>query len=520
MKKSVRIICLLLSLLMVLPTLAACSGDDSGNNKNNNNGQRPDTGDDENNFENLGYYDGEEIVISLSKYTSSEITMESYQYIQGPDQMTADSVQNKIYDRNVDVADAIGVEPRYVYTNLGYSEVMADVQNKVLAPSKNTPDLYIDQVYGMIRAQQSGFLMNVLKDGTNVDLTAKGWYTDYMDAYNFGSDTKLYLLAGDYFMDVIRFLNTVAVNLTMFQNLYPKQGGTKLLYDTVEQGNWTIDQMMTWCEDAFQDTGKVSGKADEDDRLGLISYNGGPAAMGWIPSVNVCAFNVDANGQYSVHTKTDERAVKVIDKLLALMGGTTGVLFAMSAPTNTANAVREIFIDGTALFTSGVLLSYLETTEYLNMEDDKCVIPFPKLEASDKYYVTAHDNARVGSILICTEKFKETTAWLQAMALTSTDVLDEYYNVALKFKYGTDLGTTKMLDIIYDSICASHWITATAIITTGGVTSSNNGSPLGFWYSGVSSLPASNTYVSLYTSVKSQYGTALNAFEKTFDDLD
>ncbi len=37
---------MLLSLLMVLPALAACSGDDSGsgNNKNNNNGQRPDTG--------------------------------------------------------------------------------------------------------------------------------------------------------------------------------------------------------------------------------------------------------------------------------------------------------------------------------------------------------------------------------------------------------------------------------------------------------------------------------------------
>ncbi len=514
--KFIRLTCLLLVLLTVLPLAAACS--DKEEKPGQSNGGNGDVGGSEDIFADLRQNDDTEIVISLSKFTSSQITMESYQYIQGPDSMTSDEVQNMVYDRNADVINGINVEPRYVYTTLNWDGIMADIQQKVLAGGKNSPDLYVDQAYGMIRAQQAGFLKNVLEEGSKIDLESEGWYTDYMNAFNFASKEKSYLLAGDYFMDVIRFMNTIGCNLTMFNNLFTKQGGTNLLYDTVEDGKWTYDQMMTWCEAAFVDNGTNKGRADKEDQLGLIADNDGPYVMGWVPSSNVTLFDIQKDGSFKVFKNNDERAINVIDKLMALMDGTQGVLFGMTADIDNA-AAREIFIDGKALFTSGVLLSSLETTQYQQMEDDKCVIPYPKLTEDDRYYVTSHDNARVGGILINTAKFEATTAWCQAMSRTSTAVLDKYYNEALKFRYGTDRGTTKMLDIIYESICAPNWITASAICSTNNIDTSGASAPLAFWYSGTS-VPKTNTYISNYASIRSQLDRALIDFNAAFEKLD
>ncbi len=521
MKQHTRILYLLLSLFMVILLMVACSPVGGDSKETQANGGTADTENPDDGLADLGSYDGQEIIISLSKFTSAQIVTESYQYIQGPDSMTSDSVLNKVFDRNADISNSLDINPRYVYTALSYQEIMPDIQQKVLAPGKNTPDFYVDQAWGLIRAQQSGFLKNVICDESKLDINSEGWLTDYMKAFNFNSEEKLYLLAGDYTMDVIRFLHTIACNLTTFENSFTKSGGKQLLYDTVYQGQWTYDQLMTWCEVVFTDNGKNTGIADVDDKLGLVTCNTGLPVMGWVPSVNVVLYDIDESGHWSVHAKNDERAIKVIDKLIDLMGSTQGVLFASGNDIGGDAGVREVFINGNALFTSGVLLSDLETTEYQQMEDDKCLIPYPKIVESDEYYVTTHDGARVGGILINCEgkRFTAVTAWLQAMALSSKDILDEYYNVALKFKYGTDLGTTKMLDVIYENIRAPYWITAYSISESISISWASADNPLGFWHN-TTPVTSSNIYVSKYAAIKSSLGRALSDFKTTFERLD
>ncbi len=525
MKKSIRILCLILAFSFLLPLAVACNGQEE---KDGDQTSETDLSTDhsqdevdrkEEALQKLGYYDEKEIVINLSKFADKEVPMVTYQYIQGPDEMTSDSVQNHIYDRNRYVADTIGVEPRYVYTNSDFDQVLPDIQTKVLAPGKNTPDLYIDQIYGLLRAQQSGFLKNAYDSGSKVDFTTEGWFTDYMNAFNFASEDKRYILAGDYTMDVILFLNTMGCNLSMFQNVFAKQGGTKLLYDTVEDGNWTLDKMMEWCQAAYADSGKIKGVEDQDDQLGYITYNGGTPSMGWMPALQVNLYQVE-EGNYKVFPHSDNRSITAIDKILKLMGGTEGVLYGTSIQgLNSIAAIREVFVDGSALFISGLLLCTLETIQFQEMEDEKGIIPYPKLEATDEYSMQTDDCARAAGILISTEKFEETTAWLQAMALSSGEILDEYYNVALKFKYGTELGTTKMLDKIYDSIDAPHWVTIEAIYSDYGIVFGAGQHPISFWYARAVQLPATNTYVSNYAAVKARLHDALNSFKITFDRL-
>ncbi len=514
--KKTRIIAFLLALLMTLPLLAACGGGGDEKPTKPSGSAILDDDDPLKEFSEDLDFGGEEVVISLSKFTSPQITSESFLFIQGPDKVTTDTVLNKIYDRNILIADSVGVEPIYVFTNLGWDKIMPDIQQKTMSPGKNTPDLYIDQVVGMLRAQMAGLLVNVLSESetSHINFEEGGWYNDYMKAFNFSSDEKQYLLAGDYFMDVIRFLNTMGCNLDLFTQLFYQQNGTDLLYKTVLEGNWTLDTLMEWSEIAHSDkTGTKPGENDEKDQLGLLALSlPGPGSYGWYPSVDVNLYSVDKDGSFYVPA-TNPRAVTAIDKMIKMAHQTNGALFDSKMD---ANGVRSIFINGTVLFTSGVLLCDLETDEFQNMEDDKCVIPYPKLEATDPYLTTTHDNARVGGILKTTQHYEALSAWLQAAALTSTDILNEYYNVSLKFKYGTNINTTKMLDIIYDSICAPYWITTTAITD---INMPVQNSPLHFENT---IKTVTNTFTSGYSAIANKGGlleSSLKDFMKTFNAL-
>ena len=522
-----RLSALLLIFASVLACFASCGSDDEGGNGNKGNGVNVDKRLE--GFEELNLPESE-IIISLSKFTSTEIPNESWQYVQGPERTGSDSVLNLVYERNQNVQAATHVYPSYVYTNLNYAGIAEDVRKHVMMPSAETPDLYIDQIYGMVRAQMEGNLMNVLSDETNyfdfgTDKTAnyQGWYNSYMNGFNFASDEKMYMLAGDYFMDVIRMLNLTAVNLSNFEEYFykgdskkPELGtGKDYLYNTVEAGNWTIDQMVEWSNTAYKDTNNNS-KKDKTDRLGVLVYDGGCSAMSILPSNDVSLYKVSEDGK-TFKVEQNKKAVNSINAWQAVFASKGAHVLKTTEAANGYADLATTFIDGDVLFAPGIQLFQLETQEMKSMEDQKCLIPYPKLTASDPYYVFTHDNARVGGILKTTQNFEAISAYLQAASMTSDTILDEYYNVALKYKNGTDYGSTKMLDIVYDHICNPKWINDSAILSvTNNTFSNNNQHPT--YYTRVTQ-DKTNTYASAYTAAQSRLTSALNSYKALFDAL-
>ena len=513
---SARMLALLLLLALCLPVLASCGGGEEESRGLVSSVAPPDSAIAQWAAEEQLDFGGESIVISLSRFTSTQITDISTQFIEGPDKITSDSVQNKVLERNEIVSSTVGINPRYVHTNIGYSEIKADIERKVMTPGKDTPDLYIDQVHGMIRAQYAGYLHNAIRtsegDKSYIDTKSEGWYDEYMSAFNFGSSERLYLLAGDYFMDVLRFMNLMSCNLSMFDEIFTKQGGAKLLYNAVRQGTWTYDLLTEWCEIAFKDDGKQKGKADDGDRLGLIAMHNGPPVWGFLPSMGIAAYEIKEDGSYGVFAGTDKRSLDAVQTMKDLLYQSTGVYFDTGSDNS---LMRSTFVQGRALFMVGTLLCQLESEEFRSMQSDKCVLPYPKLYDTDtRYYVTSHDNARVGAILVSSTKRSAVTAWLQGMALTSEAVREEYYEGALKFKYGADASTAHMLDSIYDSICAPYWIHCDAIPTVVGLTLDNaptNAQRL--------TGSANNTYSSDYASCRNALAEAIRLYMIGFNQL-
>lgn len=535
MMKKHHVIARLLVLLLVFATLlsvfAACGGDDDGGKKKPNKGNTTVTDPILKEFEELDFGD-QRIVVSLSKFTSYEIPNESFQYIQGPERVGSDSVLNLVYERNANIENAVNILPDYVHTTLAFDKIAEDISTHVMMPSKDTPDLYVDQIYGLIRAQMTGNLMNVkTKDeanhfdfGEDKTVNKNGWYNAYMNGFNFASDEKMYLLAGDYFMDVIRMLNLTAVNLSDFKEVFykgdskrPELGmGTDYLYNTVEMGEWTIDKMIEWSSTGgvYRDDNNNS-KKDKDDKLGVMVFDGGASAFSLLPSMDVSLFQVSKDGtQYSV--VPSQRAFEAIDAWQRAFRSTGIYVLRTNEAPDGYRTLTSTFIDGDVLFAPGIQLFQLETQELKGMEDLKCVIPYPKLKAEDPYYVFTHDNARVGGILRTTTRFEAVSAWVQAASVSSTKILDEYYNVALKFKESGEFGSATMLDVIYDSICNPKWIVDDAILT---VTNNNieaTDDPAGWQRV---TADTSNTYSSKYSSQTEKLKTALASYQAMFNAL-
>ena len=150
------------------------------------------------------------------------------------------------------------------------------------------------------------------------------------------------------------------------------------------------------------------------------------------------------------------------------------------------------------------------------MENNKCVLPYPKAFENDDYNVITHDNARVGAILKTSTNFEAMTAWIQASTLLSEEIFDLYYNEALKYKYGTEFGSAIMMDIIYEHIGQPYNIIEWAVLDVANIPIDSYKRPT--WYLHVTE-EKTNTYFSKWESTRAQYLEAFDIYYQKFEAL-
>ena len=209
-------------------------------------------------------FNGEEIIVSLSDYVPSMAASagatHSVKYIQGPDDYTTDSVQNAAYDRNMRVTQTLSINPHYDYVtytaNPDYS--LEVIETYVLTDLEDSPDILSAKSYGVIRAAIKGMLHNALKtDEKNYfDFSQDGWYSDYIYANTLNPE-RAFVLGGDYFIDMLRFTFAILVNTDMYDEVFASEGGSESLFELIEAGDWTYDELMRTADMAHVDAGVI-----------------------------------------------------------------------------------------------------------------------------------------------------------------------------------------------------------------------------------------------------------------------
>ena len=188
-----------------------------------------------------------------------------------------------------------------------------------------------------------------------------------------------------------------------------------------------------------------------------------------------------------------------------------GILFERLVLSST-----EYFFNGNVLFAASVL-GELESTTMRDVTFTKGLVPFPKWDEQkqDDYHTMVHNQGEIGAILINASSFGKASAFMQAANEESQEVLHEYYEKGLKFKYSDDKNIRAMIDLVHDTIDNPFGLHMPCIIAN----NFGNGSA-GWIWTGNCFGALNNTVASTFGAEKIAYETALQKTLENFAKLE
>ena len=439
-----KIIIFLLALLVLFT--AACSQDPktpSGGNDKNGGQQETEEHEVLEEVDKLAQYNfnGQEIRILTSVNASENFITNSNYMIEGTGTITGESVNDAVYKRNMDVENLLNIKFNYTQMDEDYATVEKAI-SKLLLSGTDAYDLIINDLRSVANLSLQNMFLNIKKSDV-FDLSQSYWYTDVMDDVSIGKD-KSFLLAGDYFIDILRNCHVLFLNKSILEE--QSQGSSDELYRKVVDGAWTFDEFLALTKSFLKDVNGDGEYKNADDQYGFICVGTWGSAQPFMMAANTGVFTKDADGIPSL-TINNPKSLQLHDYLTQL--------FAKDSGGNSTFTGDNLILQFNSRRTLMVGYQRLATLEQLrSMEDEVSILPYPKLNAEQNKYVTsAHDTTEVGAIPTTTNNFEMVCVVLEALNReTKNTIIPVYYEQSLKIKYARDDASAQIIDIIHDSL--------------------------------------------------------------------
>ncbi len=352
-----------------------------------------------------------------------------------------DIVDRAVLERNRYVEETLGVNFEFYKSEDTWSAIPSYIREYNKGGIEKF-QLIVHELFPLASLSMEGIFLNA-KEGKYFDFTQDYWYQNYMSDLTFGNNERTYLLAGDYFMDVLRSSHALLFNKTLLEKIDVEPAE---IYEHVRNGTWTqktfLDYVKLCYEDADNDGEKSSG-----DVYGF-GYNTcwGPM-IPFVVSSDVTFIENEEDG-HPVFAMKNERSQTVLENLNDIFWSTSSHDY--SGATDGVN-LDKAFSSGKVLFSGYQRVNSLE--KFRGMTDPYGILPYPKLNEDQKEYITSsHDTTGVGAIPSISTRLDETSAVLEMLSEESDAVMDKYYEDSLKVKFARDDDSWDMLDIIRGNI--------------------------------------------------------------------
>ena len=401
MKRSLRILCLCLAVLLCGGILAACDSDpaetssQSGTSDGNTSGTTSENLAGEFTDEKGNYiaqtsgntYGGQTItflVCSVNETYNSELMYNDYA---NPGPTTSNEqipeVVNKAYrDRNAWVEEQLDIviAEEFVHDPRRTNSKMVQRITEDNLVFMATYQVVVPCLYDGANLAKVGALMN-LYDLPDIQLTAPWWDQVFQEEMTIAG--QLYFTIGD-----IGTINkSAAAALTFNKSMYnanglqEKYGGS--IYDLVRDGKWTIDLALEMTKmfsedkngDSVIDYNDVVGWSGQLDDMWSLFYGSGSKLA-----------STDTSDGYPVLTAYTERSAAVMDKMQSLVQDKQHYLSAndyFNVVQWPSVLLRDNFIAGQSLFYNGSMTTPMELG---NMDDEFGLVPIPKGDEEQETY--------------------------------------------------------------------------------------------------------------------------------------
>lgn len=411
-------------------------------------------------------------------------------YLAGEDTDATEQIDDMIAERNAAAASYANVKVTYLYypdtTEYAWAQNVERIYDTVMSKDKNAPDIYVNMVYDMVAASLKGAFANLYSTsrgtgdlrGANYfsfndpsydeDTDNRGYMYDLMTTFTL-SKFKMYLLASDYCIDIVRGFLVVPVNVKLMNSVvgevlgdYNKDGVSNLddFYDMVKNGEWSYAMMAEFADAIYMVGGEsTSGTMLTDERVGFaVSRDSGLPAVGLLYTSSVIIIHRDwdeTREDYKYYYPETNEDLEAFCASLKMLFETTGVMSLSDSEYTSIGqtsgiAVRNRFAQNHLLFGGVIAVGSLEYDVYQDMKDGVGVsekdletqnygfgvAPVPIYKTGDgERYLTQTDGGcgKPLGIAATTTKFAQCTAWLDYQSTHSTDILNEYYDYKLQY---------------------------------------------------------------------------------------
>ena len=433
MKK--RFALVLIALLLLPALLVACvEGDDGTKNQGSSQGVSEELQTD-NAHDSLGEVDlgGREITVvsRVEPVNQSEVYVE---------ELDSDPINDAVYNRNLTLEERLKCKINVVQYLPEAGSVAAEavdaVSNMVIAGGTDY-HIVANCSYTSMTLALNG-RMTDLKTTQYIDYDKDYWSQGFNDALSF-KDSQFFV-TGPMSLSYYRYMFVTMFNKSLMEDV----GLGESLYETVENGEWTIAYMQSVAELFYRDL-NGSGSRDGEDLYGFCARIGPTSSMmdGYWEGSEICVLKKDDDNTY-VYEIDKERLSNSLDAVLGLLNCSGS--FTATTNAGDGDVLMKFSNDEVAMINYRLIA--VEDPTIRSMRNDYGILPMPKLTAAQDY--RTHVQVEVilyGVPSTCYNQIDDLGMFLEAYASESYNrVKPAYYEIALTSKYVKDPQSVDMLD--------------------------------------------------------------------------
>ena len=337
-------------------------------------------------------------------------------------------LNNTIYEMNTLVEEHLNVQLAYQTVKVTDGH---DIYNTVSPTIMAGDDTYqlctLHAFYDYINFITSNSALD-FNELDAIDMDKPYWNRDVMDMLSIND--KMYIGLGD----ICQYgFYMIYCNKDMLKDI-----GTKVPYDQVRNGEWTLDLFTSMTTGMYADNG--DGVRNEKDIYGFAGCWDGEGNA-FLQASDIYVAQKNADGVFEL-TLYGERLIDMYDKLYA-WSKDEGVL-----PWNFHSPAFTVpFKNNQSYFTCSSL-----GTQYLDAEFEVGILPLPKYDVAQDDY--KHVNWGQNLIVPNTVRNKEMVGQVTELMsyYSSTMVLEKYYDEVLQLRVSEAPDDRDMVELIYNTV--------------------------------------------------------------------
>ena len=398
-------------------------------------------------------YGGEEINIMYVKVAGRDDELIS-------DELGHGTISDAVYERNIAVENQLGV--KLVFVDQATDAIAQSTINTAVKGGDRTLDIFVIGTYCAVSPAISGCYLNLNAIET-VDTSKHYWSQDYNNIVTFTSDNKQFLATSPAALSLFRLTYLTIFNRDLFNDRRIPD-----LYETVENGDWTLDYQYSLAADSWVDS-DGDGKESKDDFYGFITGSC-ISVDAYCVASDIHLVTRDETGYMTYNADKLEKLIDMSEKVSALYNAQGTYVFQGQPQDDIGlHFIVEKFAELQGLMATTQFLS-IETHIESLAEFSYGIVPMPKLtKEQEKYQTYVQDQVSafgISSAIGDEDRQYMLGAVMESLAYNSyMTVRPAYYDSALSLRFMQDPESRAILDTMFETIAFDY----TYVTDVGGV---------------------------------------------------